>query len=242
MVPGRVEGSDGWAGWPDIPTPAAVAGWVDLTHRFGPELPHGPKVERLMSQPQDLMNLTRVEMMVHCGTHLDAPNHFIPGAPGIDEIPLERLWGPGVVWSIDVADEGVIDAVDLEKSSPGLERGDIVILATGFAASIRDERYRHHPSLSPAAAQWLVDAGAKLVAIDFLAPEPAIHLRPEGYDFPVHRILLGNGVLIIENAGDARPLAGQRVDVRVVPIPIAGSDGSPIRLLARALHRTPQGA
>ena len=37
----------------------------------------------------------------HTGTHCDAPAHFIDGGLFINEIPLERLIGPGV--TIDIS-------------------------------------------------------------------------------------------------------------------------------------------
>jgi kynurenine formamidase len=45
--------------------------------------------------PEHASSVTRLEMVCHTGTHLDAPSHFVPGAPAIDEIPLARLSGPG---------------------------------------------------------------------------------------------------------------------------------------------------
>lgn len=224
-----------FAGWPELPDRDSGRGWTDLTHTLDLRLPFGPKVERMMSLPDDGMNLSRLEMMLHCGTHLDAPNHFFADGPSIDEIPLKRLWGPGVVWSIETEEHGIIDAGDFDAASPAVEPGDMVLLHTGFARRITDESYRRHPSLSPSAARWLVDHGVTLVACDFLAPELPVALRPEGYDFPIHRILLGHGVLITENVADAGALAGQRVEVVVMPLPIGGSDGSPVRLLARPL-------
>ncbi|MFP8873954.1 MAG: cyclase family protein, partial [Myxococcota bacterium] len=37
----------------------------------------------------------------HGGTHIDAPIHFFAGRDHVDEIPLDRLLGPGVV--VDVS-------------------------------------------------------------------------------------------------------------------------------------------
>ena len=38
----------------------------------------------------------------HMGTHLDAPRHFVTKGKTIDQIPIEWLWGPGVI--VDVSD------------------------------------------------------------------------------------------------------------------------------------------
>jgi len=38
----------------------------------------------------------------HMGTHLDAPRHFVTHGRTIDQIPVEWMWGPGVI--VDVSD------------------------------------------------------------------------------------------------------------------------------------------
>ena len=39
-------------------------------------------------------NVSRLVMSTHCGTHVDAPFHFIDGGIGVDELPLEILIAP----------------------------------------------------------------------------------------------------------------------------------------------------
>ena len=70
--------------------------------------------------------------------------------------------------------------------------------------------------------------------MDVTTPDlPGTH-RPEGFGFPVHRALLGNGVLIIENLGAKLELfAGRRVEVIAMPLPIKDSDASPISVLVK---------
>lgn len=64
-----------------------TGGWIDLTHVISPDLPRPekfapPVVEKLSSIPDDPFSLTRLDMVCHTGTHLDAPNHFVLGADG----------------------------------------------------------------------------------------------------------------------------------------------------------------
>ena len=75
-------------------------------------------------------------MVVHHGTHLDAPRHFIADGPTIDQIPLERLYGLGVIWRIDVADCGLIDVADLERATSNEWQGDARSTPDGRATSI----------------------------------------------------------------------------------------------------------
>ena len=69
--------------------------------------------------------------------------------------------------------------------------------------------------------------------MDTPTPDIALDRRPPDFNWPVHRLLLGHGILIAEQLANLGPLAGQRVEFLFGPLPIEGSDGSPARVLAR---------
>jgi len=239
--------SMGWRGWIDVPPPrlpVCTAPWTDLSHAMWdgldrvPVLPP-PRIRRIKSLPDDVANITEVQMVVHFGTHIDAPCHFIIDGPAIDEIPFERLYGPGVVWKLQPEPLSIIEPEHLEKARPALERGDMLLLDTGWAQHINTPVYEDHPSLSPAAAQWIVDQGVKLFGVDFSTPDLTSHKRPPDFDFPVHHILLSNGVLIAEHLTNLASLANQRAEIMFPAINLKGSDGAPARAMARALGSAP---
>src|SRR5262249_56473258 len=94
--------------------------------------------------------------------------------------------------------EALIEAEDLERMRPEAEPGDIVVLDTGIARYVGTRDYDRHAALSIAAAEWLVARKVKLVALDVPTPDLPIHLRGDDFDWPVHRRLLRDGVLICE--------------------------------------------
>jgi hypothetical protein len=143
----------GWRGWPELPAPEAsraAGGWIDLSHPITEALSRAPffprpRIRRIKAMPEDPMNLTEIQMVCHHGTHIDAPRHFIADGPAVDGIPLERLYGPGVVWHIDAGALGVIEPKHLEAATPEAQEGDIVLLDTGWARHVNTERYEDHP-------------------------------------------------------------------------------------------------
>src|SRR5262249_55047558 len=78
-----------------------------------------------------------------------------------------------------------------------------------------------------------VERSAKLVGVDFATPDLAVPRRPPGFDWPVHHVLLGHGVLIAEHLRNLRPLTGHRIEAMFLALAIEGSDGSPARVIAR---------
>lgn len=240
-----------WNGWTTI-TPQTTERargheWVELSHILSPDLPGidyfpQPCFERIRSMPADPLNLTKIDMVCHFGTHVDAPNHFIPDGPAISEIPLDRLVGTGVIWRLDLAPYQIIEPYDFEQARPRVQPGDIVLLDTGWGDRLLSPAYAQHPSLSGAAAHWLVENRIKLLGVDFPTPDLPTQSRPSGFDWPIHHILLSNGVLIAENLTHMSALSGHRVEVLLLPLRIEGADGAPATVLARPETPPPHGA
>ena len=240
----RTERGLGWQGWidcPERPGSGSTAPWVDLTHTFSSDVPKSalfpaPSLTLTHHLPEDRLNVTRLETVVHVGTHVDAPRHFYMDGPAMDEVPLERLTGEGVVARIGKSPFGEITADDLDSISPVVEAGDILALCTGWAPLWGHEDWGRHPHLSMDAAEWLVDRKVKLLAVDTPTPDLAYDRRDADFDYPVHCALLKYGVLIAEQLANLETLAGTRVEFMFCPIPLAEGDGAPARVLARRLQ------
>jgi kynurenine formamidase len=230
-----------WQGWASRAAGASDDEWIELSRILSTGMPKisyfpEPRFTRLLSLPGDSLNLTEMQMVVHVGTHIDAPCHFIAGGPSIDEVPFDRLHGRGVVWSLDgVRPDDVIEVSHLEACAPELERDEIVLIDTGWAAHFGSSMYDRHPSLSVGAARWLVEQRVKLVGMDTPTPDLPVNRRAAGFDWPVHHMLLSHGVLIVEHLTGLTELAGERIEAFILPLPIEGSDGSPVRAVARRL-------
>jgi len=234
-------GYAGWRGWPALPALRAgtvLGDWIDLTYPFSANVPHvgmfpAPTITRIAEMPAQPLNVTRVETVVHVGTHVDAPLHFFLDGPAMEAVPLDRLMGPGVVVRLDQPADGIVEPADLDRAEPAIEPGDIVAIDTGWTARWGTPEWDRQPCLSVAAARWLVERSVKLLAVDTPTPDLPLARRPPGFTWPVHRALLGHGTLIAEQLANLGALAGQRVEFLFAPLPIVGSDGSPARVLAR---------
>ncbi|WP_082847828.1 cyclase family protein [Bradyrhizobium sp. DOA9] len=239
----NTKGRTGWRGWLDLPSREARrtdAKWIDLTYPFSSSVPRSamfaaPQFSYFARMPEKPLNITYMETIVHMGTHVDAPRHFYADGPSMDEIPLERLMGEGAVIRLDKSINEEIGVADLAAASPMIEPGDIVAIDTGWSARWGTPEWNQHPYLSLEAARWLVDRKVKLVAVDTATPDLPFDLRSVDFSFPVHCLLLKDGVLISEQVANLRQLAGKRVEFLFCPLSIEGCDGAPARVLAREL-------
>ncbi|WP_165933745.1 cyclase family protein [Aquabacter spiritensis] len=219
-------------------TPAGP--WIDLSHPLSADMPCAsifptPRFERLREVPKDPFNVTQMTFVSHAGTHVDSPRHYFNDAPGFEGIGLDRLSGEGVVWHLPQQPDAVIPLAALQAATPVLRPGDILAIDTGWAAKAGTPDYERHPSLSVAAAHWLVAQRIKLFACDFATPDLVYHLRAPGFDWPVHHALLGNGILVCEHLTGHAVLAGRRVEFVFGALNAVECDGAPARVLARLL-------
>jgi kynurenine formamidase len=218
--------------------------WQDLTQPFHPSIPGSPslpspELETIRRVEADGMNVQRYSAPTHVGTHVDAPRHFLADGPTIDEYPLERFAGSGVVLDVerDAAEE--IPLADVEAAAAdagGVRSGDIVFLRTGWGRRFDDhDAYQRYPWLAADVADWLLERDVKLLGVDTISPDRPRAMRPDGWDaYPLHRTLLPADILIMEHLY-LEDVAGQRLEIVGFPMKLAGGDGAPVRVGARTL-------
>ena len=168
-------------------------------------------------------NVSHLSCSVHTGTHVDAPRHFIEGAPAVDQMALDVLLGPAHVCYLPGAER--IYPSDLERL--GLpQHAERLLLRTRnselWARNVT-EFTPDYVALTAEAAQWLVRRGIRLIGVDYLSvqlfddPEPT-----------THRTLLAAGVIIIEGL-NLHNVAPGVYHLVCLPLRLAGADGAPAR-------------
>jgi kynurenine formamidase len=198
--------------------------FFDLTLPLYPGMPVQPgdpavTFLRVRSHESDGYEVTQLCLGSHSGTHLDAPRHFFPEGATLDQYPIDRLVGPGVVVDCrPAAGTGgptrIVDAALLTERlrAHSVPSGGLILLWTEGAL------------LSAGAAQVLLESGARLVGVD----APSLDAEP----YPAHRLLLGHGVLLAENLHGLDRIGPGPVTCAFLPLATAGMDGAPVRAVA----------
>lgn len=156
----------------------------------------------------------------HVGTHIDAPMHMIANGQSLDQIPVEHFVGRGRYIKVD-------KTFSLESvKAANIQAGDIVLFHTGMSDTYHDSIYfEDYPAMSDEIANYLVKLGVKMVGVDTCSVD-------NQDNFPVHKVLLGGNVLIIENITNLNSLAGKDFTVYALPIKLQ-IDGAPARVIAQ---------
>ena len=175
----------------------------------------------------------KVVLGTHTGTHCDAPRHFVPGGKTVDKLSLDMLIGPAFVVDFSNSQPSQeIEVADFERQL-GNRRPERVVMRFDWSEHWgKMEYYTDHPFISQAAAQWLVDCGVQLLAMDTPQPDNPAHGRGSELDSPNHKILLGNGVILVEYLCNLRELRQREIELIVLPLKILDGDGSPVRCVA----------
>jgi arylformamidase len=171
----------------------------------------------------DTVNISRLELGVHTGTHVDAPVHFIEGAAGTETIDPEILIGEAHVIDATSLHEDIdADALSTLDLPPGAER--LIFKTPNSELWNEDSFTRDFIRFVGSGARPLVDAGVRLVGIDYLSIG----------DAGAHMAFLGNGVVPLEGV-DLRRVDPGRYRIYCLPLKLVGSDGAPARVLLEPL-------
>ncbi len=198
--------------------------YLDLTLPINATMPVDPadpppNIQAVAQVEQDGYTLHTVTLGTHTGTHMDAPIHMIVGGKTLDQFPVDAFVGRGrlIVLIDKTYDIGQVRAADIQA-------GDVVLFRTGMSDLSGEPSYfSDYPAISEEIAQFLVEKRVKMVGVDACGPD---------HDpFPVHKILLGADVLILENLTNLKTLEGKDFTVFALPLALE-DDGAPARVIA----------
>ncbi len=171
----------------------------------------------------DICDLTEFSMCAHCGTHLDAPAHFVPRGTNTAAIPLERLIGPANV--VFFPEASVITAALLESVRPLIREKRVLFKTKNSSFWSSDPQHFREDfcALSEDAAEWLAAHDIQLAGIDYVSIESYASVNGA-----VHKKLLNNNVIILEglNLAGVSPGSYQLV---CLPIALDNVEGAPCR-------------
>jgi kynurenine formamidase len=216
---------------------------VDLSVTIGEETLSPPSVDKALELETHTMSGeshwqgSEVDMLLHTGSHVDFERHTVAGAETAADVELDRVCGEAFV--IDLSDCGPnyeITMADVEAQADHLEDGDIVLVRTDWTDRHWGNfptYYEDSPYCAPAAAEWLVENGAKAIGFDCFSEYAARLPDFEPADFVVHKLILENGAILIQHLTRLGDLpAGERVHFYGPFLKMAAAEGAPARFFA----------
>jgi arylformamidase len=202
----------------------------DISLTISPQLPTWPgdpkiHLERVAKiENGSNANVSRMDMGVHTGTHVDAPYHFLQDGKTIEHLNLSLLTGRAYVLHLPEADVITASVMDSAQIPPRTRRVLFKTRNSDFWARNEPEFQTDFVGISEDGADYLVKRGVKLVGVDYLSVAPYKQSRP------THEKLLQAGVVIVEGL-DLSKVSQGRYTLYCLPLKLAGSDGAPARAI-----------
>jgi len=157
----------------------------------------------------------------HLGTHIDAPAHMVEGGKMLKDFPIESFIVSALCIDArgrDLLDVDLVETVDLRQAQA-------VLFYTGMGDDYTDQAYAtDYPKISLGLADALVEMKMTMVGVDMISYD---HDEP----FPVHKRLLKEDILLIENLTNLDKLVGRIFKLYALPVNF-DLEAAPARVVA----------
>lgn len=198
---------------------------------------------------------TITKMGVHSTTHIDAPWHYGPmsGEQGkqvkaltIEQIPLDKCIGKGVVIDVTSKSDGEVITVDdlkrdLTKNGSTIEEDTIVLIKTGRDKYLGTKEYwKKGTGMGADATQWLIEQGSSVMGIDQWGWDIPFHFqikqaraaKRNDLFWEGHRIGQRKPYWQMEQLTNLSALPANGFEVCVFPLKLVGASAAPARVVA----------
>jgi arylformamidase len=169
-------------------------------------------------------NVGAMTVSTHFGTHVDAPSHYIDGAPSMHELGVDAFVGLAAIvegCGRELITVDLFEGIDFSTVSRVLIRTGTWPKGAPFPTCI--------PLLADDVPDFLGQNGVKLIGLDV----PSVD-QIKSTSLPIHLGLGRNRVLILESI-DLAGVPPGKYELIALPLRIVGADGSPVRAILRDL-------
>jgi kynurenine formamidase len=210
---------------------------IDLTRLINENIPVypdtvSPSFEVLNTVEKNGFAELKMNLVLHTGTHIDAPCHMLTNAKSIDQFPIDKFIGRGMI--IPCSHKEEIDLVYLQTFEDKIAQVEFVLFYTGWQNKWNTKEYFNDcPTLTPEAAEWLTKFRLKGIGIDAFSLDKVSSAEiVKSEDFPNHHTLLKQEILLIENLTNLDKIPDSGFMFQCFPLNIENADGSPVRAIA----------
>jgi arylformamidase len=182
--------------------------------------------------------ITVLSILVHNGTHIDAPRHMVEKGTSIDQMPVSQFVKEGVL--INLPGKGpnsVVTVKDVAESGVEIRPNTIVMINTGWTDKMwgKPGFWEQMPYLERGVAEYVANKGAAGLAIDVFPEKPlwrGVKLDPGEVWIANHLALMQKNLPLIQFVTNLSQIGNNRFTVLAIPLAIKGGDASPVRVVA----------
>jgi len=202
---------------------------IDLSHLINQDITVYPGSARPVLENIHSINKDGfAELNINMLTHTDAPCHIIQDAKSLDDFPVEKFMGRGIIIDCKQFAGKEIPLSYMEQFESRIKQSEFILFNSGWSLKWKTEGYfRHFPILSSEATAWLSGFNLKGIGLDCISIDSIT-----SQELPNHHIVLSKEILIIENLTGLDSITADTFTFQCLPLKIEHADGSPIRAIA----------
>lgn len=176
-------------------------------------------------------NATTLNLYSHCGTHMDAPWHFLSDGAKLNEQDLAMCVGPASIVDLAPAEpKQLINVEHLGALADTIQPGARLLFRTDWHKRYGTPEYRDElPRISLDLAQWLAEKRVGMIGVE---PPSVADVNNIEEVTQVHQTLFRGNVLIVEGLINLDQISQPTVEFIALPMKITDGDGSPVRAIA----------
>jgi len=200
------------------------------------------RTEGMTLSPNVMVNnramISILSILVHNGTHIDAPRHMMEKGFPVDQLPLGQVAKEGAL--INLPNHGpnsVVTVKDIQDSGVEIGPSRIPVIHTGWTEKMwgKPEFWTQMPYLEAGVGALLASKGVSAVAMDVFPEKPlwrGVKLDPGEVWIANHLALFEKGIPLIQFVTNLTQIGSNKFVLVALPLKLKGADASPARVVA----------
>lgn len=170
----------------------------------------------------------------HCGTHIDAPKHFLKGGNSVIDFDVNDLIGKALLIDLGELPPGsLILLKDFQDQFNLYENIKRVVFRTNWSRYWNTSQYyKDWPYFDKESIEFLIEKEIKLIGLDFPSPDCQYYGNNCSLDSPNHKLIFKANIILTEYLTNLQLLKNGLIFLMVHPLKLVDFDGAPARVTA----------
>jgi arylformamidase len=189
------------------------------------------RLDAAASIEKDTFFSSRFSATTLSGTYLESQAHIIEGGKTLDEYPADRFILPARIVKLPPQPpKALIDGEMLARHAPKMEKGDALLVATGWGAMWNKPGYvLRCPNMRRSALEWVLDRGISLFGVDVPCIEASWSDDDAAEKGSLLRRLFEMDILLLAPLINLERTRSETGTLICLPLKLRGTSGAPCR-------------
>lgn len=176
---------------------------------------------------------SKIVLSTISGTYVEAGSHILEDGKRLDEYPVSAFIRPAKVVKLpEQGEKALIDGALVARHAPRIEKGDALLIATGWGRMWNKPGYvTRCPNMLRNAIEWVLEQDIGIFGVDIPCIEAAWSDDQESEKGGLLGELFKKGVLLVAPLVNLEAIRGSSGRLLCLPLNLKGTSGAPARVV-----------